>query len=85
LKYSLSRTFLSISLNAISTASVLLAKPYAAITLSSKSSSMCIVIFMPYTVWHAEQSGKSNFRFGIIFADKPTPGTVKEPMPLHSR
>ena len=44
----LKRDLRSISRKAISTASVLLEKPCALMTRSSKSSSMCIVIFMPY-------------------------------------
>jgi len=48
-----SRTFLSISLKAASTASVFVAKPCASITRASSASSMCMVIFMPYPVWQA--------------------------------
>ena len=46
------RSEFSISLNARSTAMVLLLAPVASMTLSSKASSMCIVIFMASKVWH---------------------------------
>jgi len=45
---SLNLAFRSISGKAESTASVLLAKPWNLTMRSSKASSICIVIFMPY-------------------------------------
>ena len=51
--------FRDISRNAMSTASVLLSQPCAAMTFAKSASSMCIVIFMPYSVWYDAHAWKS--------------------------